>query len=198
MFLRSGSNRFFLQLFFDMSKRSAEDPLLPERPAVQTICVFVLFVKWQSNLCLKYISVLVCGGLPVQEQRFQKFSSNANGYCMMEYCTGSILMSMERRKWSSVVLKRLQSLLLLFFGFVFNFEQKREQVFECPIYQLPGPPLRPWHRYGPWIAMKWRRSAPTRWTTSSFPWLSGIRPFANCSAKNRTAAGYYRFLAGLS
>lgn len=103
-----------------MSKRSAEDPLLPERPAVQTICVFCFVFKWQSNLCLKYISVLVCGGLPVQEQRFQKFSSNANGYCMMEYCTGSILMSMERRKWSSVVLKRLQSLLLLFFGFVFS------------------------------------------------------------------------------
>ena len=85
----------------------------------------------------------------------------------------------------------------LVLSLVFIFEQKREQVFECPIYQLPGPPLRLWHRYGPWIAMKWRRSAPTWWTTSSFPWLSGIRPFANCSTKNRTA-GYYRFLAGLS
>ena len=45
MFLRSGSNRFFPQLFFDMSKRSAEDPLLPERPAVQTICVFCFAFK---------------------------------------------------------------------------------------------------------------------------------------------------------
>lgn len=83
-----------------MSKRVAEDLLLPERPAVQTVYVHCTLIQLLGKSHVSF-----CAGLRVQELRFPKFFSNVNGCCMMEHCAGSLLMSMGRPRWSLVVFR---------------------------------------------------------------------------------------------